>query len=174
MKLLYGFSLPLIAGMTLLAAMNHTDSQFATKAASGGLAEVQLGHLAVKNASNPDVKAFGQKMIDDHSKANTQLQEIAGRDNITLPTSMDAKDQAAYDRLSKLTGPAFDRAYMKDMVSDHRKDISEFQKEANSAQNSDIKNFASHTLPTLQEHLKMAEHANAEVMATSSNRGPGQ
>jgi putative membrane protein len=174
MKRLCAFALPLIAGMTLLGAGNQADSHFATKAAAGGLAEVQLGQLAVKNASNADVKAFGPKMIDDHSKANTQLQQVASKDNITLPTSMDPKDQATYDRLSKLTGPAFDRAYMKDMVADHHKDIAEFQKEANEGKNPDLKNFASQTLPILQQHLQMAEHANSEVMTTSSNRGPGQ
>jgi putative membrane protein len=139
------------------------DSRFATKAAAGGMAEVKLGELAQKNASSPDVKAFGQKMVDDHSKAGDKLKTIASKNNLNLPSSMDAKDQAVYDRLSKLQGADFDRAYMQDMVKDHKTDVAEFQKEANSGKNADLKSFASDTLPTLQEHLKMAQDTAAKV-----------
>jgi putative membrane protein len=139
------------------------DSRFATNAASGGMVEVKLGELAQKNASNPDVKAFGQKMMDDHSKAGDKLKSVAAKDNLNLPSSMNAKDQAVYDRLSQLHGAEFDRAYMQDMVKDHKNDIAEFQKEANRGKNEDLKSFASETLPTLQEHLKMAQNTAAKV-----------
>jgi putative membrane protein len=76
---------------------------------------------------------------------------------------MNAKDQAVYDRLSQLHGAEFDRAYMQDMVKDHKNDIAEFQKEANRGKNEDLKSFASETLPTLQEHLKMAQNTAAKV-----------
>lgn len=143
--------------------MSAADSHFATKAAAGGMAEVKLGELALKNASSADVKTFAQTMVDDHSKANDKLKSIAGKHSINLPTSLDAKDQATYDRLSKLQGAAFDRAYMQDMVKDHKTDVAEFQKEANSGKNSDIKQFASDTLPTLQHHLSMAQQTAAKV-----------
>ena len=143
--------------------MTTSDNTFATKAAQGGMAEVQLGNLAKDHASSPDVKQFGQKMVDDHTKANDELKSIAARKNITLPTSVDAKDQATYDRLSKLNGAAFDKAYMRDMVSDHRTDVNEFRKEANSGSDADLKAFASKTLPTLEEHLRMAESTESKV-----------
>lgn len=143
--------------------MSAMDTQFANKAASGGMAEVKLGELALQNASSSDVKQFAQKMVDDHSKANDKLKSVASKENITLPSDVDAKDKATYDRLSKLKGAAFDRAYMRDMVTDHKADVAEFHREANSGKNSDLKTFASDTLPTLQEHLKMAEDTLAKV-----------
>ena len=133
------------------------DRTFATKAAQGGLAEVELGKLAMEKASSPDVKQFAQRMIDDHSKANDQLKETAGKDNITIPEAMDKKDEALKKKLERLSGPQFDRAYMTAMVKDHRGDVSEFKDEASRGSNADLKSFASSTLPTLQEHLKMAE-----------------
>jgi putative membrane protein len=149
--------------------MSSADTTFAMKAAQGGMAEVKLGQLAVDKASNPDVKTFGQRMIDDHTKANDQLKSICSAENMTPPTDLNAKDQATYDRLSKLSGPAFDKAYIKDMVKDHQMDVKEFQKEANSGKDPQLKNFASTTLPTLQSHLQMAQSTEAKV-----NGGGGQ
>jgi putative membrane protein len=139
------------------------DHAFAMKAAEGGMAEVELGNLAKQNGSNSAVKDFGQRMVDDHSKANNELKDLAGKQNITLPTAMNSQDQAEKDRLSKLTGHAFDRAYMKMMVTDHRKDVAEFKRESTSGKNPDLKAWAGKTLPTLQEHLKMAEDTERQV-----------
>jgi putative membrane protein len=148
------------------ATMGKTaDSTFAKKAAAGGMAEVKFGELAQQKASSPAVKQFGQRMVNDHSKANSQLKGVASKDDITLPSGLDANDQATYDKLSKLSGTAFDRAYMKDMVSDHEKDVSDFKREANTGKNSDVKNFASQTLPTLEEHLTLARQTEQQVMA---------
>ena len=143
--------------------MNSGDTMFAMKAAQGGMAEVKLGQLAVDKASNPDVKEFGQRMIDDHTKANDQLKSICSAENMTPPADIDAKDQATYDKLSKLSGAAFDKAYIKDMVKDHEMDIKEFQREANSGKDAQLKQFASTTLPTLQSHLQMAKSAESKV-----------
>src|SRR5579885_1157926 len=87
------------------------DDMFAKKAAEGGMAEVELGKLAADKGTSPDVKAFGQRMVDDHTKANDQLKSVASQENIALPTDINAKDKAEKDRLSKLSGAAFDRAY---------------------------------------------------------------
>jgi len=159
-------SFAIIASCGLAAAQTSTsatDTTFATKAAAGGMAEVQLGQLALKNASNADVKSFAQKMVDDHTQAGDKLKSVAAKDSLNLPSDIDAKDKATYDRLSKLHGAAFDRAYMRDMVKDHKTDVAEFQREANRGKNQDLKQFASETLPTLQEHLKMAESTVAKV-----------
>lgn len=146
------------------ATMGKTaDSTFAKKAAAGGMAEVKFGQLAQQKASSRAVKQFGERMVTDHSKANSQLKGVASKNDITLPSGLDAKDQATYDKLSKLSGTAFDRAYMKDMVSDHEKDVSEFKREASMGKNSDVKNFASQTLPTLQEHLTLARQTEQQV-----------
>jgi putative membrane protein len=139
------------------------DNTFVMKAAEGGMAEVELGNLAKSKASNSDVKSFGEQMVTDHTKANDELKEIAGKKGITLPTSLNAKDQALHDRLSKLEGADFDREFMKAMVSDHRTDVNEFKRESLHGSDADIKAFAAKTLPTLESHLKMAESADAKV-----------
>jgi putative membrane protein len=150
--------------------LSSADKTFVTKAAQGGMAEVQLGQLATEKAQSDDVKKFGQRMVDDHSKANDQLKSIASQKGVTLPTDLSAKDKAEKDRLSKLSGEQFDKAYMKAMVKDHKTDVAEFQKEANSGKDSDVKNFASQTLPTLQDHLKMAQQ-DAKTVSSNSMKG---
>src|ERR1700688_510896 len=138
------------------------DVHFAKEAAQGGMAEVKLGQLAEEMGSNDTVKSFGKRMVDDHSKAGDKLKEVASRESIALPTDISAKDQAIYDRLSKLNGAAFDRAYARDMVKDHETDVAAFQREANAGKTDSLKSFASQTLPTLQDHLKQAK----EMMKT--------
>jgi putative membrane protein len=138
-------------------AMSPVDKKFMTKAAAGGMAEVEMGQLAIQKAASDDVKKFGQRMVDDHSKANDQLKQLAGSKGVELPSKLDAQDQATKSRLSKLSGEQFDRAYMQDMVKDHTKDVLEFQHEIKVAKDPDVKNFAAQTLPTLQEHLSQAK-----------------
>ncbi|HET9750580.1 MAG TPA: DUF4142 domain-containing protein [Casimicrobiaceae bacterium] len=137
--------------------VSSSDRKFMEKAAQGGMAEVQLGKLATEKASAPEVKQFGQRMVDDHSKANDQLKQLASQKGVTLPTTMDKSAQKEHDRLSKLSGAEFDREYMKHMVSDHKKDVSEFKSEASKAKDADLKQWAQTTLPVLEEHLKLAQ-----------------
>ena len=125
------------------------DSAWVMKVAKGGMAEVELGKLATEKAASDEVKKFGQRMVDDHSKANDDLKTLAQNKKITLPADMDPKEKALRDRLSKLSGAAFDRAYMQAMLADHRQDVAEFRKEANSGKDPDVKAFAAKTLPTL-------------------------
>jgi putative membrane protein len=132
------------------------DDQFARNAAQGGMAEVQLGHLAEEKGTSPSVKKFGQRMVQDHTKANDELKAAAAKANIALPDDLSAKDQATYDALSELSGEAFDSAYARDMVKDHEEDIAEFSREANAGQKDAVKNFAAQTLPTLKDQLKEA------------------
>jgi putative membrane protein len=146
------------------------DNDFAKEAAQGGMAEVKLGQLAEDKGQSDAVKNFGKKMVDDHSAANDKLKAVASNEKVDLPAAIDKHDQKTYDKLSQLSGAAFDRAYAKDMVKDHEKDIDAFKQEASGGQNQAIKNFASETLPTLQEHLKMAKEMESTVSATG-NKG---
>jgi putative membrane protein len=139
------------------AGVSKADATFIKKAAGGGMAEVELGRLATEKASNPEVKQFGQRMVDDHSKANDQLKQVAAEKHVTLPTGISAKDKATKAKLEALSGDQFDRAYMEDMVKDHKQDVAEFQKASKSASDPQIKDWASQTLPTLQDHLKEAQ-----------------
>jgi putative membrane protein len=134
--------------------MRSSDTTFAIAAARGGIAEVETGKLAADKASSPDVKAFGQQMVDDHGKANEQLKSVAEKENLTLPTSMNAKQQAMYDMLKTKTGADFDKAYVSAMVKDHTEDVKEFKKEADRGKDEQIKGFASETLPVIQGHLE--------------------
>lgn len=149
------------------AKKGGADAMFVKNAAQGGMAEVELGKLATEKASSDDVKQFGQRMVDDHSKANDQLKQIASQKSMEVPSDLSAKDKATKDRLSKLSGPAFDRAYMKHMVTDHTKDVAEFKKATNTVSDQDIKGFASNTLTTIEDHLKMAKDINAKVGSQS-------
>ncbi len=142
-----------------------TDTQFAKKAAQGGMAEVKMGQLAQQKGTADSVKKFGARMVEDHSKAGDELKQAASQSNITLPTDMSAKDKATYDMLSKLSGAAFDRAYARDMVRDHEEDIADFNKESNGGHNPAVKDFATQTLPTLQDHLKEAKEMRQNVAA---------
>jgi len=149
--------------MKSTATVAAGDKTFAQKAAIGGLAEVAMGKLAQEKAGSDQVKQFSSRMADDHAKANDELKQVASSKGLTLPTDLDAKHKSKVARLEKLSGAQFDRAYMDEMVSDHKQDISEFEQEAKSGHDNDIKGFASKTLPTLQEHLKMAQDTDAAV-----------
>jgi len=149
------------------AKLSSADKSFVEKAAIGGMAEVQMGQLAKQKAASDQVKQFGSRMVDDHSKANDELKQVASSKGITLPTDLDAKHKNKMAKLEKLSGAQFDRAYMDDMVADHKEDVAEFQKQAKSGQDPDIKGFASKTLPTLQEHLNMAQSTDKSVKSAS-------
>jgi putative membrane protein len=135
----------------------QADKSFVMKAAGGGMAEVELGNLAKEKAQSDQVKQFAQRMVDDHGKANDQLKSIAEQKGINLPTSLPAKEQQTKDKLSKLSGERFDHEYMEHMLMDHKKDVAEFKKASQTAKDNDIRQFASSTLPTLQDHLKEAQ-----------------
>ena len=152
----------------------NMDHEFAMNAARGGLAEVQLGKLAEEKGSNPAVKKFGKRMVEDHSHANSQLKTVASQDHIALPSQPSAQDKGEYEKLAKMSGPEFDRAYARAMVRDHMKDISEFKTEANDGSVHNIKEFASSTLPTLQEHLMLAHNMERSVTGANAKGNIGQ
>jgi len=139
------------------------DKSFAEKAAIGGLAEVQLGNMAQQKAASDQVKQFAARMVTDHSKANDELKQIASTKGMQLPSAPDDKHKKDMDRLQKMSGAAFDKAYMSHMVDDHKHDVAEFKKQAGSGNDADLKAFASKTLPTLEEHLQLAQTTNDAV-----------
>jgi putative membrane protein len=139
------------------------DHMFVMEAAQGGMAEVALGRLAGEKASSDRVKQFGQRMVSDHSKANDELKALAQTKSISIPADLDAKHKATQDRLSKLSGAAFDRAYIQEMVADHKKDVADFRKESQSGSDSEVKAWAGKTLPTLEEHYKMVQDISSSL-----------
>ena len=161
------------AGSTTNAAKASTSKHaFLRQAAEGGLAEVQLGELAQQKAESPEVKQFAERMVTDHTKANDQLKQVATKEGITVPEKLSAKDEATKARLEKLSGAQFDRAYMAAMVKDHTTDVTEFRAQAKTAKDSAVKNFASETLPTLEDHLKEAKSVHRQVAGTAAAHKP--
>ena len=137
-----------------------------------------LANSRSRKAESPDVKAFGQRMVNDHTKANDQLKQVASEKGVTLPSQPMPKTTEKA-RLAKMSGAQFDKAYMNYMVADHKKDVAEFQKEATHANDPDVKNFAQTTLPTLQSHLQQAESiapkqnaSSAKTSTTANNSKP--
>lgn len=139
-------------------AADEGDAKFAVDAANGGMAEVALGKLAEGKAVNAKVKEFAAMMVADHTKANDELMALAQAKNITLPQAVSSDKQATMDNLTKKSGSGFDKAYIDQMVDDHKKTISLFEDASKSAKDADIKAFVDKTLPTLRTHL---EHVNA-------------
>jgi putative membrane protein len=152
-------------------AITAADRAFVKEAAIGGMAEVEFGNLAKEKASSADVKQFGDRMVTDHGKANDELKAWAQQKNVTLPTELDARHKATHDRLSKLSGDTFDKAYMREMVSDHEKDVAAFKKESSAAHDPDLKAWVTKTLPTLEDHLKMAHETYKKVSGTAGTTG---
>ena len=135
-------------------SLSSSDRDFMTKAAQGGLAEVQLGQLASKRGTSNAVKQYGQRMVKDHTPVNNQLKQLAAKKGVTLPTSLDKTNQQVKQRLSKLSGATFNREYLNHMLKDHQNDVSAFQTEAQEGQDPDVKAFAAQKLPTLKAHLQ--------------------
>jgi putative membrane protein len=152
-----------------------SDQTFLKEAAEGGLAEVELGQLAAEKSSNEEVKRFAERMVEDHGKANENLKQLAAQKGVSLPSEPSAKQKANKERLAKLSGEEFDKAYMSDMLNDHRTDIAAFEQESDSGKDSDIKEFASQALPTLREHLKQAESVTGKIeQASKTPEDPAQ
>lgn len=148
------------------SAFAQADQKFIRGAIEGNLAEVQMGQLAQKNGASQDVKDFGQLLVTDHGQANTKATDVANALKVTPPTEPNTQQKKYYDRISKLNGAAFDRAFATHMVADHKKDIAEYQKESKS-KNPAIAAYARDALPTLQRHLKAAQALQKDVKSTS-------
>jgi len=126
--------------------------------------EIQVAQLAVQRASNPDVKSFAQRMVDDHTQLGQQMQQLASSKGVTL------KDENKEDRedkkLSKLSGNDFDREFIKRMVAEHKKDVKEFQDRADDAKDPELKALAQATVPKLKQHLQMAQQLEQSIVPT--------
>ena len=144
-------------------ARPSSDKKFIEEAAANGVAEVKLAQLASQKASHEDVKEFAERLVQDHSRANTELEKIAAAQNVTVPQEPTSKHQKLYDRLSKLSGQEFDKEYVKHMVDDHEKAVKKFERQAKDASDPQLKQFASSTLPALEDHLAEAERLEREV-----------
>ena len=147
----------LLAAAPAFAAPSATDTDFATKAAEAGMAEVSTGHAAATKGESAAVKAFGKKMVDDHTKAADELKNVAAKSGVKLPTTMSADQKAAGEKLAGLEGAEFD----------NEEAVALFKNEASAGSDAGLKSFAQQTLPTLEEHLRMAKALPSGASAMS-------
>jgi len=144
--------------------VSDQDREFANKAATGNLAEIELGRVAAQRAARPSVRSFGERMVTDHGRGNAELTSLARSKGIEVPTALEPSQQAVRDRLSALSGNDFDRAYMSEMARDHTEDIALFERAAEISTDLDLKAWAAQSLPMLREHLALARQVNSEVV----------
>ena len=148
----------------------NTDAQFATHMAQANMAEVALAKLAQEKSQSDDIKKFAQKMVDEHTKAEQDLEGIASKNNLTLPQDMSAQQKAQADRISKLSGPQFDRAYMRMMVMDHTRVSNALQHQSHKVSASaDLKDYATRMYPGVSDHLTMAKTITASLPKQGKN-----
>ncbi|MGE5093720.1 MAG: DUF4142 domain-containing protein [Betaproteobacteria bacterium] len=147
-------------------SLSSTDKRFIEKVMRDGMAEVRMGQLAKDRGLRVEVKEFANRMVEDHTAANDALRSLAAAKGVALPSEIDRKDERAMDKLGKALGPDFDRAYMRDMVRDHRKDLAAFRQEAKHGKDADVRNFAASKVATLEEHLRAARVTRDIVQGT--------
>lgn len=136
---------------------------FMTEAAKGGMAEVELGKVAVSKAQNAEVKQFAQQMVADHTKANNELKQVAEKKSVVLPADLDAMHKSMKDKLTNLSGAEFDKEYMRGQVEDHEKMVALFESQASGGTDAEAKALATKTLPNLKMHLDMARKIQAKL-----------
>ena len=152
-------------GSKVTDADNDSDEakDFITEAAQGGIAEVELGKMAVTKAASPEVKKFAQMMVDDHTKANTELKELAQKKGVQIPAETDSSHKSTMEDLRNLVGAEFDKEYVENMYDDHKHDVAEFEDQSENASDPDVKAFAAKTLPVLRKHLEAIEAIRSKM-----------
>jgi putative membrane protein len=160
---------------------NAQDRLFCQLVGAGGMAEVDAGRLAEQKASNAAVKDFARRMVQDHSRANEQLAALARAAKVPLPDALDPDHQAQRAELDKLSGGAFDLAYVHGQLIEHQKAATLLQWEIGSGQDAELQRFAMQTLPVVLEHLEMAQALAARLtgaapqgLAAASSPGPSR
>jgi putative membrane protein len=141
------------------------ETLFLMKAAQSQQGEIELGTMAVERAANDQVKQFGQRMIDEHTKANQQVKQLAKQEGVELPQGMTAIQKEKAQKFSKLSGKEFDKAYIDYMTKDHRHDVTEFEHSAREIQDTDVRQWAQQTLPKLKNHLEAAQTIASNIGA---------
>lgn len=154
-----------VAGVAALIAVaaqaqpanSNPDQSFAEKAAAAGIAEVDAAKLALQKTHDAKVRRFAERMVRDHTKANRKLEAVARKEDIKLPNAPDSADQQAMTRLQGLSGKDFDDVYLQNQLTAHQQAVALFTGESQSGNDAALKSFATATLPTLREHLKMVQ-----------------
>jgi putative membrane protein len=135
---------------------SNPDEKFLWKAAQANFAEMEAGRLAEASAGDAEVRRFGQRMVEDHRRAQADLTDLALKKGFRVPTRADESHQKDASKLAEHSGAKFDREFMSQMVSDHKKAVSLFEDAAKDGKDPDVRDFARTMTPTLRDHQKMA------------------
>jgi putative membrane protein len=149
----------------------RADRKFIEDAAEGGMMEVQVGQLAESKATDPGVKNFGETLVKDHTKANNELVQLANSKHVDLPAGPSHGERRDIEKMGKLSGKDFDKKFVAMGVKDHEKDIKKFEKASGKVKDPELKAWIDKTLPTLREHLAMAQKLEKGDAAAMGNRG---
>ncbi len=153
------------------STLTPLDRQFVVDAAQGGMAEVSLGQMAAQRATSDAVKQYGQRMVREHTQANTELMRLATQKRVTLPTDMGPKYRAAMERLSQLPRASFDQAYINEAgINGHLESQAVYQRQVQLGQDRDLKAFATKTLPIVVNHLQMARDLKGNTGTVNQNK----
>jgi putative membrane protein len=147
----------------------NVDRDFIQDQLGDGNAEVELGRLAEQRATRPEVKEFAQTIVREHEKAGAELKQIATKHNIPADTGEQKEHNDLRERLSKLSGAEFDREYIDAMVEEHQEAVNEVERKAENADNPDLRQWASKTLPALRQHLERAQQIQKNLEQRSGN-----
>jgi len=158
------FVLATLVALPATGRAETPDAEFAAKAASGSMMEVELGRHAAEKAADPDVRTFGERMVRDHTEASEKLRAAAEEAGIALPDAMQPQHRKHVEALTSLEGEDFDARYLALMIQDHGDEIAEFTAQARAGQ-SPIDRWAENTLPVLQRHLEVAQEIEQERRA---------
>lgn len=148
--------------------LTSSDARFLRDVAEANQGEIDMAQIAVQKSQNADVKQYAQKLLDDHTAQQKQLQQLAQQKGVTLKEKPEMRENHEIHRLNDASAKNFDKDYLKYMIKDHEKDIKAFQKEADKATDPDVKSFASGAVPTLQQHLNAARQLDSTIAGSSS------
>lgn len=139
------------------SSLSRNDKTFLDMAADTNMSEAYLGKMAENKASETGVKDFGQKLVRDHTSAYESLTVLANKLGAAIPKGINVRQDKAAEELMRAKGRTFDQRFLMDEVRDHRQALVEFKREARHGRDADIRDYASKMIPTLEEHLHMAE-----------------
>jgi putative membrane protein len=151
--------------------LNASDVTFLKHEAAAGMAAVKTAELGVKKAERPEVKAFAEKLSQDHAKANARLKALAATKGVDLSNVIDPDDAETFQELEKFRGAEFDKQFLSQLVSGHKKCVSSFETASTDARDGEVRAFAGETLPGLKAHLEQARKLagkDADTSATAS------
>jgi putative membrane protein len=154
-------------------ALSKGDQKILMDMGQGNMAEIEIAKLAQTKSQNEPVKTFAQQMIDDHTKAQSEVQQLASAKGVTLPTELDKKHKALADKLAAMSGEAFDKLYLaQGGVADHKKMHAMLAAAQSKAKDPDVKALAVRMLPTVDQHLKAAQQLGSAKGAAKDARPP--